>query len=110
MKNALAGVGAVVDDRSPTGRLDASFMGDATRRKQETPQERRILGRSMVQRFDVALGNDETVCRSHRPDVGKGQELVVLEQNLGGYLFLDDLAKEAHHDSPVAGGVEWVLR
>ena len=70
------------------------ILCDRRREPTHRPNQRVVLGRQIVQRGDVGVGDDQHVERRLRADVAKGDEGVVPVDDGGGDLTRDDLAEE----------------
>jgi len=103
VKHALPCVGAVVNDDSPPGVGDLRLPRHALRRQDQPAEQLGVGGHGLVERNEVPLRYDERVRGRCRVNVGKSDEMIVFEQDLGGELFVGDLAEKAHHESPGVG-------
>jgi hypothetical protein len=100
VENALPCVCAIVDDRAPTQVRDLGFARHALGGEKQLTEQLGIAGDRLVQRDQMSSRDDEGVCRGSRMNVGKRDQIIVFEENLGGNFLFGDLTEKAHHESP----------
>ena len=96
MGDGFAGVGAVVDDEAVAGLCEAEFGGDFGGFEQEVAEGFFVLGFGGGDVGDGFFGDDEDVDRRFGRDVAKGDDEIVLVNDVRGNLAGDDFFKESH--------------
>src|SRR5690606_1749370 len=93
----LSGLVAVVDDEAEPVLHEPELIGHATRREHDLTHRLDVLRLEVVDGRDVLLRNDEHVGRRDRPDVLERERVVVLVDDRGRDLLLEDVAEQAAH-------------
>jgi hypothetical protein len=68
----------------------AFLLGQLSRHDKQVPDELFVLRIQIVERRNRLMGHDENVRRGFRIDVPKGDALIILVQNVGVDLSVDD--------------------
>ena len=95
VKNRLSRFLEAVGDEAEAPILESLLPGDLDSRSLELPQQKRLILTCVQQRRYVLSGNNQDMCRSLGVYVVKGDQFVVLIDNLGRNLAACDLAEEA---------------
>lgn len=93
MRNAFAGVGAVVDDEAEAA-FEVEFFGDDSGGDEEMAELGFVGGRGFADARNHFFRNDQQVHGSLRLDVVDDDAAVVLVLNLRGDLAVDDFLEE----------------
>src|SRR5690349_2590111 len=94
VEDRLPGVAVGVEHHPEAAGRNAALFGDGGRAPRQLADNRVVLRRQLVERRDVALGDDEHMRRGLRLDVFEGQDAFVLVHDLGWQLAVDDLAEK----------------
>ena len=94
MKNRLSGAGADVEDGA-VSLLDVALAGDMGGGEVAAADQFGVGSFGFFQSGKMFLGDDENVGGSLRVDIFEGEDVVVLENFLGGNFAADDAAEEA---------------
>jgi len=95
MKNRLTSVTAVVDHQPIATALEASFLCDTLRDKEQMTDPFAVFLPHAVNIRDMVFRNDKDMCRRLRIDVLKGDGKIILMYKPCRDRFLDDLAEDA---------------
>lgn len=93
MVNGLAALGAGVDRAAVSSGGDAFLLGELGGDQEQVAQELFVPGFGGLQSLQVLLGDDQDMGGGLGVDVSEGQALLILEDDIGGDLPADDLAK-----------------
>lgn len=80
MKDALSGVGPLVDDE-PIAARKTEGHGDLFRGEQQVTERDRVAGLHGVDAGNVLARNHQHVNRRHGTDIPKCNDVVILEEN-----------------------------
>lgn len=103
VEDGLAGIAAGVDDHAVAGLIEATFPGQARRHPVQVTDDRLILCRQRVERFNVFARNHDEMRGGTRPDVLKRHRRIIFVDKLGRRFTPSNPAKKAVH-----GGVAHV--
>lgn len=90
-------------DNGPIAIRQSFLIGDLANDSKQVPDEICVAGIHFGQRLDRELGNNQHVSRRLRIDIAEGQTAVVLVDDVGRDLFVDDLLKDGRH----VGSSQW---
>jgi hypothetical protein len=94
VKDDLPAFAVAVQYQAESALGDALLPGDAVRHQEEVSEESIITLASIKERWKVSAGNNQDVDRRLRVDVLEGYGFVVLVDDLGRKLPLNDLTEE----------------
>ena len=96
VRDGFAGVGAIVDDKAEAGFAEAEFAGDFGGFEQKMAERFFILRLCGGNVGDWLLRDDEHVRGGLGRNVAKGDDEVVLVNDVRGDLARDDFFEESH--------------
>ena len=94
MGDAFAGVGAVVDDEAVAVFIEAELAGDVSGFEEEMSENGVVFGSGFVDAGNDFARDDEDVSGSGRADVAKGEDQIVLVNDVSGDFAIGDFLKE----------------
>jgi hypothetical protein len=94
MKDALACVGARIDDHAKSGVGNSVFARQARRDLEDLTDERVIIGFDIEHARDVLSWNEKNMHRRLRLDVPERNDTIVLIDDIGVDLSFDKRAKK----------------
>lgn len=95
VSNGVAGVLADVEHQAVAGGVDSLSPGDFVGRIEHVSQHRAVAGAQFGGIGDVASGNDQDMGRSDRGQVPEGDDVLSVDQLVGGDAPVGDAAENA---------------
>lgn len=93
MENGLSGIRACIDDKTIAKLADIILLSQPACNEHQMPEQRFIFLVNVIQRGNVALGNNQQVNRGRRMPVGKNRYLFILIDKIAGRRAGNNLAK-----------------
>ena len=90
MGDGFAAIGAIIDDEAITGFFELALAGDPLGGDEEMSEEGMILGRAGTVAGVMFFWNDKNVDGCLGGEITKGEDVIILVENIGGEFAVDD--------------------